>query len=82
MGGGSTLDLGIYTVFMALNVFKGERPIQVKAVGSLHPEHGTDTGVAVAMTFSGGRTATLSFHTKVETNCEAWVYGTKVSLIT
>lgn len=76
LGGGATLDIGVYAIQFASLAFGGERPIKVLAGGHLN-DHGTDEAVSVTFLYSGGKTATLAMHTKVDFNNHAWVYGTK-----
>ncbi len=79
LGGGSMLDLGVYPTFFVLDVFKGERPEKVVATGYLNDE-GTDTFVSATWIYPGGRSATLSTHSKCVLSCEAQVRGDKGSI--
>jgi dihydrodiol dehydrogenase / D-xylose 1-dehydrogenase (NADP) len=61
------------SLFRALFDF---RPTKIVATGHLNSE-GTDDTVSVAMTYSNGRTATFSTHSRVDLPCEGHAYGTK-----
>ena len=78
LGGGSILDLGIYTVQLAQMVFGGERPA-VTAAGQLGVE-GCDESASISLTYTGGRTATLVTHSRVNLPNEAVIIGTKGTL--
>ena len=79
LGGGATLDIGVYAINFASMVFGGEKPQKIHAEGILG-DTGTDDLVAVTLTYSGGRIAQLSFGTIVNLPCEAIVSGTKGQL--
>ena len=63
LGGGSILDLGIYTVQLAQLIFGGEMP-QVLSAGHLGPE-GCDENSSMTLIYSSGRTASLVTHSRV-----------------
>jgi len=75
MGGGAILDLGIYTIQLAQLVFGGEMPT-VTAAGHLNPD-GCDESASITLTYSNGRTASLTTSCKVQLPNEAIVVGTK-----
>ncbi len=79
LGGGTTLDLGVYTIALSQLVFGGEKLLKVVATGHLNDE-GTDDTVGAVLTYSGGRIATYVTNSRVKSACEAVVYGTKGSL--
>jgi len=76
LGGGTLLDIGIYTINIVEMAFGGEKPTDIKAIGHLN-ENGVDESVSAAFQFSNGRTATISTHSKVKFPCEAHIVGTK-----
>jgi len=75
MGGGSILDLGIYTIQLAQLVFGGEEPL---VVGAGHQgEDGCDESTSTSLLYTGGRTATLITHSRVQLPNTAVIVGTK-----
>ena len=78
LGGGSILDLGVYTVQLAQLVYGGEEPA-VTASGHLGQE-GCDESASISLTYSGGRTATLVTHSRVNLPNQAIIIGTKGTL--
>ena len=78
LGGGSILDLGVYTVQLAQLVYGGEEPA-VTASGHLGQE-GCDESASISLTYSGGRTATLVTHSRVNLPNQAVIIGTKGTL--
>ncbi|XP_076366843.1 trans-1,2-dihydrobenzene-1,2-diol dehydrogenase-like isoform X2 [Tachypleus tridentatus] len=79
LGGGVTLDLGIYTLNSVLMVYGSEKPLQIEAVGHLNSD-GVDENVAAVLKFSKGRLATISYTSKAQLPCELEVVGTKGTL--
>ena len=65
LGGGTILDLGVYTVQLAQLVFRGEEPGAVVAGGHLGAG-GCDESASITLTYSGGRTATLATHSRAQ----------------
>jgi dihydrodiol dehydrogenase / D-xylose 1-dehydrogenase (NADP) len=76
LGGGATLDIGVYVVNFATMIFNGEKPIKIHAEGVLS-EEGVDLIGAVTLTYTGGRIAQLTFSIVTDLPCEALVSGTK-----
>lgn len=76
LGGGTILDLGVYCLQFQQLIFKGETPIDMKAVGGLNSE-GTDDYTASIWTYSGNRLACLSTSAKAQYPNEAVIIGTK-----
>lgn len=76
LGGGTTLDLGVYVLQFAQLVFGPSAPESVVAQGYLN-ENGVDTSTSVTLKYKGGKTATLNTHSKVKLPNEAYVIGTK-----
>ena len=64
LGGGTILDLGVYTIQMAQLVFEGEMP-RVTAAGHLGPG-GCDESASITLTYDNGRTATLVTHSRAQ----------------
>jgi len=78
LGGGTILDLGIYTIQVAQMVFDGETPV---VVGGGHMgEDGVDESTSATLTYKNGRTATLITHSRVKLPNEAIIVGTKGTL--
>eukprot|EP01096_Ripella_sp_DP13-Kostka_P017072 TRINITY_DN862_c0_g1_i1.p1 TRINITY_DN862_c0_g1~~TRINITY_DN862_c0_g1_i1.p1 ORF type:complete len:379 (-),score=153.71 TRINITY_DN862_c0_g1_i1:8-1108(-) len=59
LGGGALLDIGVYCVHLSDIVFQGETPVEIKAVGKIHPEFQTDRQIAITLTYSDNRAAHL-----------------------
>jgi len=78
LGGGTILDLGIYTIQVAQMVFGGETPTVV-ASGHMGDD-GVDESTSTTLIYKNGRTATLITHSKVKLPNEAIVVGTKGTL--
>jgi predicted dehydrogenase len=71
LGGGSLLDIGIYPVFWAQQIFGVPSDIQVSA--NLAPS-GVDQSIAILFTYPDGKTAQLSssFEVCSDTQTEIW----------
>ena len=80
LGGGVTLDIGIYCVQLAQFVFNGEKPLKVLAGGHKNADDGVDESVSVTLVYSAGSMASLVFTTRANTSCEATIYGTEGSM--
>lgn len=78
LGGGTVLDLGIYTVQLATLVL-GDKPSSVKASGHLNSE-GVDMSMSCVLTYANGATAVLSTHAEVELPNNAVIVGTNGSI--
>ncbi|KAH6931023.1 hypothetical protein HPB50_021334 [Hyalomma asiaticum] len=76
LGGSVLLMLGSYCANIVLQVFGAERPVKISACGDVSPQ-GTDTAVAVAMQFSGGRLATFALSGVFELPGVAEIFGKK-----
>jgi predicted dehydrogenase len=77
LGGGATLDLGVYVVSIAQH-FLG-RPDQVHTAGSSFA-NGADASVSVLLGYDDGRSATLLASLESETPGRAVIAGTKGSI--
>lgn len=78
LGGGTVLDLGIYTLQLATLVF-GNKPSTVVAGGHLNQE-GVDQDMAAILTYPSGATAVLATHSRVRLPNTATIVGTKGSI--
>ncbi len=76
LGGGTILDIGVYTINIVEQVFDGEVPEKITSIGHLN-ESGVDLDVSAALKFKNGRTATISTHSQVQLPNEAHIAGTK-----
>jgi dihydrodiol dehydrogenase / D-xylose 1-dehydrogenase (NADP) len=76
LGGGSILNLGVYTINIVEQVFNGEMPEKISAVGNLN-ENGVDLCCSAVLKFKNGRTATISSHSLISLPNEAHIVGTK-----
>ncbi|CAD6226814.1 GSCOCG00005926001-RA-CDS [Cotesia congregata] len=76
MGGGTILDLGVYTLQLAQFVYDGEKPIDVKAGGFLNAD-GVDKSMSATLIYKNDRTATIMTHSVVTLPNEAVIIGTK-----
>lgn len=77
LGGGATLDLGVYVVSVAQH-FLGT-PDRVSASGTHYP-NGTDAAVAIHLAYDDGRAASLVCSLTSETGGRAVVMGTGGSI--
>ena len=79
LGGGSVLDVGVYTISFATMIFGGERPEKIYAQGTLLPT-GVDDLAVITLTYAGGRIAQLTCSISYDIACDAVVCGTKGEL--
>jgi predicted dehydrogenase len=77
LGGGATLDLGVYPVSVA-QYFLGD-PDRVRAVGTAYP-NGADASVSVLLGYDDGRSASLVASLESESGGRAVVFGTGGSI--
>ncbi|XP_015110717.1 trans-1,2-dihydrobenzene-1,2-diol dehydrogenase [Diachasma alloeum] len=75
-GGGTILDLGVYTVQFSQFIYDGEHPVSIKASGFLNND-GVDQSMSATLLYSNNRTATIVTHALVGLPNEAHVIGTK-----
>ncbi|XP_034941251.1 trans-1,2-dihydrobenzene-1,2-diol dehydrogenase-like [Chelonus insularis] len=80
MGGGTILDLGVYTLQFAQYIYDGEKPVSLKGGGHLNHD-GVDTSMSATLIYKNDRTATMMTHSEVELPNEAIVIGTKGKII-
>lgn len=76
LGGGATLDIGVYVLQLASMAFGGRRPDQIKAVGHVN-EDGVDECVVISLRYSHGGMACLNISTKQTMENSAYVAGSK-----
>jgi len=76
MGGGTILDLGIYTVQIAQLAMAAEKPSKIAATGHMN-EEGVDLGISASMVYSEGRSATIVTSAEAKLPCDAVIVGTK-----
>ncbi|XP_043462991.1 trans-1,2-dihydrobenzene-1,2-diol dehydrogenase-like [Leptopilina heterotoma] len=79
MGGGTILDLGVYTLQLVNFVFNGEKPEIIKAVGHLNND-GVDVTMSATLKYSGNRNATILTNSEVMLPNEALIIGTMGSI--
>ncbi|KAK3096517.1 hypothetical protein FSP39_000946 [Pinctada imbricata] len=79
LGGGSLLDIGMYTVQFANWVFKNEKPVSIKAVATLS-ENGVDEDGCIIMSYKNGAKASLTYTAKCLAINGAYVFGNKGSI--
>lgn len=75
VGGGSILDLGVYTVHFVDTIFGPSKPNSIVSEGILN-SHGTDQNISAILKYPKGKIAVITTHTKVKMDCSAYVYGT------
>jgi len=74
LAGGSLLDIGIYPVFLAMNILGKPKDIQAMAhLGAT----GVDEEVAISFKYASGQMAVLHSSIRFETKSEAFIYGEK-----
>lgn len=78
LGGGITLDVGVYTIQFCLLVFKQE-PISVKASGIVNND-GVDVEVNAELLFPGNKTANIRISALHTFENAAKIHGTKGTL--
>jgi predicted dehydrogenase len=72
LGGGSLLDIGIYPLFLALQLFGEPATIQASAKKS---PLGVDASMSVQLDWKDGKQAQLFSSFETDTNIEAAIYG-------
>ncbi len=74
LGGGSLLDVGVYVISFAYQVF-GKAPVESTGVAHLGPLGSDEQGVAV-LKYDDGAIANLSFALQTAAVADAYIYGT------
>lgn len=75
LGGGTILDLGVYTIQLSLWVFEAE-PTSVRASGGLN-EFGCDTNINAVLEFANGGKSTIATSSLEKLSNKAVIKGTK-----
>ncbi|XP_045175953.2 trans-1,2-dihydrobenzene-1,2-diol dehydrogenase-like [Mercenaria mercenaria] len=75
LGGGATLDIGIYAVQFACLVFN-EMPESITAVGHLM-ESGVDENACIILKYKNGAIANLTYHAGLDNTNTAVICGTQ-----
>ncbi|GIY49183.1 trans-1,2-dihydrobenzene-1,2-diol dehydrogenase [Caerostris darwini] len=75
-GGGTILDLGIYTINAVTMVYHGEEPKKIAAVGYLNDD-GVDIAMSSSLLYSNNRTANITTNALAEFPCELVIIGKK-----
>lgn len=79
LGGGALLDLGVYPISLASMVF-GQKPSEIRGL-----MHFTDTGVdeisSIILSYDDGRHAVLSCALSAQTPKQAYIIGTKGTIL-
>jgi len=76
LGGGTILDLGVYTIQFASFVFDGEKPTSITAAGHLN-EEGVDMSMSATLLYKNGRMATIMTNAMATLPNEGIIVGTK-----
>ncbi|KAK5649087.1 hypothetical protein RI129_003979 [Pyrocoelia pectoralis] len=76
LGGGTILDLGIYTLQFVQFIYKGLTPLSIVAKGTLN-ENGVDESSSAILRYKDGKIAIVSTHSRLELSNEACIVGTK-----
>jgi predicted dehydrogenase len=74
LAGGSLLDIGIYPVFLAMNVLG--KPDDIMAMGHIG-QTGVDEEIGILFKYSNGQMAHLHSTIRADTKTEAYIYGEK-----
>uniref|UniRef100_A0A0C9QG12 Trans-1,2-dihydrobenzene-1,2-diol dehydrogenase n=1 Tax=Fopius arisanus TaxID=64838 RepID=A0A0C9QG12_9HYME len=75
-GGGTIVDLGVYTIQLVQFIYDGEHPLSIKAAGFLNNDE-VDQSMSATMLYSNNRTATIMSHALIDLPNEAYIIGTK-----
>ncbi|KAK5649086.1 hypothetical protein RI129_003978 [Pyrocoelia pectoralis] len=76
LGGGTILDLGIYTLQFVQFIYKGLTPLSIVAKGTLN-ENGVDESSSAMITYKDSKIAIVSTDARLELSNEACIVGTK-----
>ncbi|XP_025207021.1 trans-1,2-dihydrobenzene-1,2-diol dehydrogenase-like [Melanaphis sacchari] len=76
VGGGSILDIGVYTLHLIDTILGPGKPVSIESKGTLNI-HGTDENMSAILEYPEGKIAVISTHTKVVMDCSAYIHGTK-----
>lgn len=75
MGGGTIIDMGVYTIQLCQWVFR-EEPISIQATGTLN-EDGVDLEMSAELTYSGDKVGKIKTSALITTSCTAKIVGTE-----
>lgn len=75
LGGGTTIDMGVYAIQVSQWAFR-EEPLYIKATGTLNADR-VDIAMKAELTYSGGRKAKLSVSAMGLLDNKAVIRGTK-----
>lgn len=74
MGGGTIIDMGVYTIQLCQWVFR-EEPILIQATGVLNDD-GVDLEMSAELTYSGNKVGKITTSALTTTSCTAKIVGT------
>lgn len=74
MGGGTIIDMGVYTIQLCQWVFQ-EEPVSIKATGILNDD-GVDLEMSAELTYSGNKVGKIKTSALITTDCTAKIVGT------
>lgn len=75
MGGGTIIDMGVYTTQLCQWVFQ-EEPVSIQATGVLNDD-GVDLEMSGELTYSGNKVGKIKTSALTTTSCTAKIVGTK-----
>lgn len=75
MGGGTIIDMGLYTIQLCQWVFQ-EAPVSIEATGVLNDD-GVDLEMSTKLTYSGNKVGKIHTSALATTSCTATIVGTK-----
>lgn len=78
-GGGTILDLGVYTIQFASFIFGGEKPLSITGAGHLNKD-GVDANMSATLLYKNDRLATITTNGTVCLPNEAIIVGTEGSI--
>lgn len=75
MGGGTIIDMGVYTIQLCQWVFR-EEPISIQATGVLNDD-GVDLEMSAELKYSGNKVGKIQTSALATTSCTAKITGEK-----
>lgn len=79
LGGGTTLDIGVYNVQFTSLVMGGQRPEKIVAAGILNDD-AVDDGSSATLIYPGRKVATIVTSGRSKMDNSAYIYGTEGTL--
>jgi dihydrodiol dehydrogenase / D-xylose 1-dehydrogenase (NADP) len=76
LGGGSLLDVGVYTISFASMIFGGDHPLNISSMSHIG-ETGADEEFSTILGYENGKLATLSGAVRTDMPQDAWILGSK-----